>query len=176
MSTPTAAGAVRLDAAEISWLLSLRPGPAALLAAAALGCSPDSAGPPGSLAHRGLSQVRGDRILPDGDAIDIGDTLTAASAFVRVGTAGAIAALIAVGWRRVLVLAPSETGAEVAALDVETSPGAAAAAIAGQIGAGAVVMVAQPAGRLTTVAPPRGPGPTLAEAVDAAVAAAGGPS
>lgn len=168
MSTTPAGVATRITTAELTWLLSLRPGPSATLAATALGIPVAALSrPPESaeleeLVAAGHAQERRGELLPRGESAVIGDVLTSAHALISVGSAEGVAAVVAVGRDRVLIAAPAGTGVEVAALDATIAPGTAAAALAGSVGAGAEVMVAVPGAEITKVEP----GADLAERID----------
>lgn len=162
MAPTPAIAAVRLTTAELTWLLSLRPGESATLVATALGLSDLAGGEPPA---RWVIERRGE-VLPRGEAAVVGDVLTSASALISVGTANALAGIVAIGRDRVLILAPSGADSiEVVALEAATTASAAAAALAARIGAAPVVMVAIPGGAITEIAP----GPSLAERVQAAL-------
>ncbi|WP_156221229.1 hypothetical protein [Pseudactinotalea suaedae] len=157
-TTPVVAS--RFTTAELTWLLSLRPGGSATLVAVALGlpspaetAAPDPSGLEQLIATGRATERRGE-VLPHGEAVVVGDVLTSSSALVSVGTATALAGLVAVGRDRVLLLAPAgPAGVEVAALDAATPVGDAMAALAARIGEHAVVLVAVPGGPVTEVFP-----------------------
>lgn len=165
-STPVAA--TRISTAELSWLLSLRPGRPATLVAAALDLplplpdrSPEASVLEDLLAE-GRAQERRGEVLPRGESAVVGDALTSATALISVGDEQGLAALLAVGADRVLLLAPAGAAVEVAALDAATTPGAAVAALASSVGQRARVMVALADAEITAVEP----GPQLADRVD----------
>lgn len=159
--------ATRLDTAELSWLLALRPGPAADLVAAALGVPAASDLTEDELLDRGVARRRREELLPAGEAAVVGDVLTGARSLVSVGTATARAALLAIGRDRVLLLVPAGGDRfEVVALDAAADVGDATAEIAARIGPDAVVMVARPGAGIDTMTG----APDLAAEVRAAVA------
>lgn len=144
MSTHTPP-ATRLSPEVLRWLLDLRPGPAASLAEAVLAVSDADALSPAELLATGAAVERNGELLPAGEAAVVGDVLTSALALIRIGTADAVAALVAVGRDRVLVLTPDPLGGQVAgALTAEVSTGSAASSIARRVGESAVVLVAVP--------------------------------
>lgn len=144
--------ATRLDAAELSWLLALRPGPAADLVGAALAVPTASDLTEQDLLDRGVARRRREELLPTRDAAVVGDVLTGARSLVSVGTATARAALLAIGRDRVLLVAPGGDDCfEVVALDAAVDVGDAAAEIAGRVGPDAVVMVARPGAGIETI-------------------------
>ncbi|PWD49895.1 hypothetical protein C8046_03555 [Serinibacter arcticus] len=147
--------ATRLSPAVLRWLLDLRPGPAATLAATVLAV-PDAVETlsSGELVTAGAALERDGELLPAGEAAVVGDVLTSAAALVRVGTADAVAALVAVGRDRVLVLTPDGHGGQVAgALAADVGVGAAVASIAEQVGEDAVVLVAVPGADIVSLPP-----------------------
>lgn len=168
MSSLSSLAATRLTTAELAWLLSLRPGASATLVATAFGLPPAGVGPLEEplledLLAAGRAQERRGELLPRGESAVIGDVLTSALALISVGTKNGLAAVLAVGRDRVLLVAPAgQAGVEVAALDASTTPGTAAAALAGRLGPDLLVMVAIPGGDITE-APA---GADLAERID----------
>ncbi|WP_420114483.1 hypothetical protein [Pseudactinotalea sp.] len=168
MPTTPAGVATRITTAELTWLLSLRPGPSATLVATALGIPVEALSAPPKpaelkeLVTAGRAHQRRGELLPRGESAVVGDVLTSASTLISVGSSDGIAALAAVGRDRVLIAAPAAGGIEVAALDATTTPGTAVAALAGSVAAGAEVMVAVPGAEITAVEP----GADLAERID----------
>ena len=163
MSTPTLP-ATELSPTLLRWLLALRPGPAASLAAAVLAIT-DAVEIPSSsdLQETGAAFERDGDLLPAGEAAVVGDVLTSAVALIRVGTADAVAALVAVGRDRVLVLTPDGRGGqEAAALSADVSAGTAVASIAERVGVEAAVLAAIPYGEIVSLPL----GQDLAERVD----------
>lgn len=159
----SAPAATRLTTAELTWLLSLRPGPSATLVATALGLPEEAdSSVVAGLVSDGRARERGGEVLPAGPDAVIGDVLTAATTLVRIGTSEALAALVATGRGRALLLAPSGQGAvEVAALEAATPVGEAVAQIAARVGTDAV-LVARPGAGIHDVPVDE----TLAEAIE----------
>lgn len=123
--------ALRLDGAEIALLLSLRSTEAATISRQGLGITAEP-GPVGRdcLAERGLWQERHGMGLPAAEAITVGDTLTSAVCWLRIGTAGAVAATIVIGPEHTLLLAAlGDGGQEIAALQVDADVAQVAAGI-----------------------------------------------
>lgn len=165
---PTPVAATRISTAELIWLLSLRPGRLATLIATALDLPlplPDrlpEASVLDDLLADGRAEERRGEVLPRGESAVVGDALTSATALISVGDEQGLAALVAVGADRVLLLAPAGEAVEVAALDTTTTPGTAVAALAGRVGQQARVVVATHDTEFTAVEP----GPQLADRVD----------
>src|SRR5690625_3158320 len=107
------APAVRLDAAELADLLCLRDTAAGAISRRALGIAvePGRSGRE-SLAARGLWRERNGMGLPSGPAITVGDTLTAAVGWLRIGTSEVPVATIVIGPEHTLLLAALGDGAQ----------------------------------------------------------------
>lgn len=131
-SVPSAPPALRLNAAELAVLLDLRPTAASDVSRTGLGVPQDADLQAGreELTERGLWQERYGRGLPAGEAIAVGDVLTAATTWVRIGTDRGAAATLVVGPDRVLLSAPLADGVhEFAGLAAEASVAGTAAEI-----------------------------------------------
>lgn len=109
---PSAPPALRLSANELAVLLELRPTTAAEVSRTGLGVPEEADAEAGreELTDRGLWQERYGRGLPAGEAITVGEVLTAASTWVRIGTERGAAATLVVGGDRVLLSAPLAEG------------------------------------------------------------------